>query len=226
MVVAFIDAHQDAFGVEPICRVLRQHDVATIAPSSYSAFKSRLPSRRSVRDEELLIEIRRVYADRTLGRGLDGAVKVWRQLHRENIPVARCTVERLMRRAGLRGVRRGRPFVTTKPDAAAARPPDLVKRNFHAERPNALWVVDFSYVPCWSGMTFTAFVSDVFSRRILGWRTATSMPTALPLDALEMALWIRARDGESVDGLIHHSDYAEPCVKPRNRGFACAGGVR
>ena len=103
-------------------------------------------------------------------------------------------------------MRRGRPFVTTKPDAAAARPPDLVKRNFHAERPNALWVVDFTYVPCWSGIRFTAFVSDVFSRRILGWRTATSMPTALPLDALEMALWIRARDGESVDGLIHHSD--------------------
>jgi putative transposase len=147
-----------------------------------------------------------VHADRKLGRGLYGAVKVWRQLHRENIPVARCTVERLMRRAGLRGARRGRQFVTTKPDAAAPRPPDLVKRNFHAERPNALWVVDFTYVPCWSGMRFTAFVSDVFSRRIVGWRTTSSMPTALPLDALEMALWIRARDGESIDGLIHHSD--------------------
>jgi len=206
VVVAFIDAHKDAFGVEPICRVLRQHDVAKIAPSTYYAVKSRQPSPRSVRDAELLIEIRRVHADRKLGRGLYGAVKVWRQLHRENIPVARCAVERLMRRAGLRGARRGRQFVTTKPDAAAPRPPDLVKRNFHAERPNALWVVDFTYVPCWSGMTFTAFVSDVFSRRIVGWRTATSMPTELPLDALEMALWIRARDGESIDGLIHHSD--------------------
>ena len=111
-----------------------------------------------------------------------------------------------MRRAGLRGVRRGRQFVTTKPDAAAVRPADLVNRDFHAARPNALWVVDFTYVPCWSGMRFTAFVSDVFSRRIVGWRTATSMPTELPLDALEMALWIRARDGESIDGLIHHSD--------------------
>lgn len=147
-----------------------------------------------------------MHADRKLGRGLYGAEKVWRQLQRENIAVARCTVERLMRQAGLRGVRRGRQFVTTKPDAAAARPPDLVGRNFHAERPNALWVVDFTYVPCWSGMAFTAFVSDVFSRRIVGWRTATSMPTELPLDALEMALWIRARDGKSVDGLIHHSD--------------------
>jgi putative transposase len=204
--VAFIDARKDVFGVEPICRVLRQHDVAKIAPSTYYACKSRRPSQRSLRDEELLIEIRRVHADRKLGRGLYGAVKMWRQLHRENIPVARCTVERLMRRAGLRGVRRGRPFVTTKPDAAAARPPDLVNRHFHADRPNALWVVDFTYVPCWSGMVFTAFVSDVFSRRIVGWRTAISMPTGLPLDALEMALWIRARDGESVDGLIHHSD--------------------
>ena len=206
MVVGFIDAHRDAFGVEPICRVLREHAVATIAPSTYYAARSRPPSPRSVRDEALLVEIRRVHTDRERGRGLYGALKVWRQLHRENIMVARCTVERLMRRAGLRGVRRGRPFVTTKPDPTAARPPDLVKRNFHAERPNALWVVDFTYVPCWSGMRFTAFVSDVFSRRIVGWRTAASMPTALPLDALEMALWIRARDGESVDGLVHHSD--------------------
>jgi len=206
VVVAFIDAHKDAFGVEPICRVLRQHDVAKIAPSTYYAFKSRPPSPRSIRDEELLIEIRRVHTDRKLGRGLYGAVKVWRQLRRENIAVARCTVERLMRRAGLRGVRRGRQFVTTKPDAAAPRPPDRVQRNFHTERPNALWVVDFTYVPCWSGMRFTAFVSDVFSRRIVGWRTTTSMPTELPLDALAMALWIRGRAGESVDGLIHHSD--------------------
>jgi putative transposase len=206
VVVAFVDAHKDTFGVEPICRVLRHHGVAKIAPSSYYAFKSRPPSPRSLRDAELLVEIRRVHADRALGRGLYGAQKVWRQLRREGIAVARCTVERLMRRAGLRGVRRGRQFVTTRPDAAATRPPDRVNRNFHAERPNALWVVDFTYVPCWSGMVFTAFVSDVFSRRIVGWRVATSMPTALPLDALEMALWIRARAGESVDGLIHHSD--------------------
>jgi putative transposase len=206
VVVTFLDAHKDAFGVEPICRVLRQHNVATIAPSTYYAARSRPPSTRSVRDEQLLVQIRRVHADRSLGRGLYGAVKVWRQLHRENIMVARCTVERLMRSAGLRGARRGRRFVTTRPDSAAARPPDRVHRNFSAERPNALWVVDFTYVPCWSGMRFTAFVSDVFSRRIVGWRTAATMPTELPLDALEMALWIRSRNGESVDGLIHHSD--------------------
>jgi putative transposase len=206
VVVAFIDAHKNLFGVEPICRVLRLHDVARIAPSTYYAAKSRPPSPRSLRDAELLVEIRRIHADRKRGRGLYGAVKMWRQLLRENITVARCTVERLMRQAGLRGVRRGRPFVTTKPDAAAVRPADLVKRHFQAERPNALWVVDFTYVPCWSGVKFTAFVSDVFSRRIVGWRTASSMPTELPLDALEMALWIRARAGESVAGLVHHSD--------------------
>jgi putative transposase len=206
VVVAFIDAHKNAFGVEPICRVLRLHGVARFAPSTYYAVKSRPPSPRSLRDAELLVEIRRIYADRKRGRGLYGVVKMWRQLLRENIAVARCTVERLMRQAGLRGVRRGRPFVTTKPDAAAVRPADLVKRHFQAERPNALWVVDFTYVPCWSGMKFTAFVSDVFSRRIVGWRTASSMPTELPLDALEMALWIRARAGESVAGLVHHSD--------------------
>jgi putative transposase len=168
--------------------------------------RSRPPSKRSLRDTELLVEIKRVYYDRRLGRGLYGAEKVWLQLRRENIRVARCTVERLMRNAGLRGVRRGKRFVTTRPDNTAARPADLVNRNFHAERPNVLWVVDFTYVPTWSGMAFTAFVSDVYSRRIVGWRTASSMPTELPLDALEMALWIRARAGQSVDGVIHHSD--------------------
>jgi len=111
-----------------------------------------------------------------------------------------------MRAAGLRGVRRGRQFVTTRSDPAAVRPPDLVKRDFTASRPNQLWVVDFTYVPTWAGMAFTAFVSDVFSRRVVGWRTCASMPTELPLDALEMALWTRTRAHESVDGLVHHSD--------------------
>ncbi|MQA17490.1 MAG: DDE-type integrase/transposase/recombinase [Pseudonocardiaceae bacterium] len=115
-----------------------------------------------------------------------------------------------MRAHELRGVVRGRRVVTTKADKAAVRPPDLVERDFTASRPNELWVVDYTYVPTWSGMTFTALVSDVFSRRIVGWRTATAMPTQLPLDALEMALWTRARAGQDVDGLVHHSDYAEP----------------
>jgi putative transposase len=203
--VAFIDDHKQRFGVEPICRVLTEHGVK-IAPSSYYAARSRPPSARAARDRVLLAEIVRVHSDPQLGRGLYGARKVWHQLRREGIEVPRCRVERLMRQAGLRGVRRGRPMITTKADRAAVRPPELVERDFTAIRPNQLWVVDFTYVPTWSGMAFTAFVSDVFSRRIVGWRTAPSMPTELPLDALEMALWARARAGEPVDGLVHHSD--------------------
>ncbi|WP_460985762.1 IS3 family transposase [Sinomonas halotolerans] len=205
VVVKFIDDHRGRFGVEPICRVLTEHGMP-IAPSGYYAFKKRPASARAVSDAELAVQIERVFWDRRLGRGLSGARKVWRLLHREGIPVARCTVERLMRQQGLRGVRRGRQFVTTRPDDTATRAPDHVKREFHAERPNELWVVDFTYVPTWSGMAFTAFVTDVFSRRIVGWRTMDRMPTDLPLDALEMALWIRDRAGEDVTGVIQHSD--------------------
>jgi putative transposase len=203
--VAFVEAHRHRFGVEPICRVLTEHDVK-IAPSTYYAHRSRPPSARAVRDGELLVEITRVHADREIGRGLYGARKVWHQLRREGIDVARCRVERLMRSAGLRGVVRGKRFITTRADAAATRPPDLVGRDFTACKPNALWLVDFTYVPTWSGTAFTAFVTDAFSRRIVGWRTAASMPTSLPLDALEMALWTRGCAGESVEGLVHHSD--------------------
>ncbi|GAB4100827.1 IS3 family transposase [Sinomonas halotolerans] len=205
MVVKFIDDHRGRFGVEPICCVLTEHGMP-IAPSGYYAFKKRPASARAVSDAELVVQIERVFWDRRLGRGLSGARKVWRLLHREGIPVARCTVERLMRQQGLRGVRRGRQFVTTRPDDIATRAPDHVKREFHAERPNELWVVDFTYVPTWSGMAFTAFVTDVFSRRIVGWRTMDRMPTDLPLDALEMALWVRDRAGEDVTGVIQHSD--------------------
>ena len=203
--MAFIEAHRERFGVEPICRVLTEHGCA-IAPSTYYAARRRAPSARAVRDAELLPEIVRVHGDPDIGRGLYGVRKVWHQLRREGRAVPRCQVERLMRAAGLQGARRGRRFVTTKPDLAAARPPDLVNRNFSAGRPNLLWLVDFTYVPTWSGVAFTAFVSDAFSRRIVGWRTAASMPTQLPLDALEMALWTRARVGEDVVGLVHHSD--------------------
>ena len=205
MVVQFIDDHRDRFGVEPICRVLTEHDVP-IAPSGYYAFKTRPASARAQRDAELVVEIERVFWDRKLGRGISGARKVWHLLKREGIVVARCTVERLMRRQGLRGVRRGKQFVTTRPGSAAPRPADHVRRCFHADRPNDPWVGDFTYVPTWSGMAFTAFVTDVYSRRIVGWRTTNRMPTELPLDALEMALWVRDRAGESVDGVIHHSD--------------------
>lgn len=205
MVVEFIDAHKDRFGVEPICTVLRAHGCG-IAPQTYYAIKSRPPSARAVRDEELKQLISDVFHDRLKGRGVAGARKVWHLLRRDGIEVARCTVERLMRELGLQGAVRGRKVITTRADESAARPPDLVERDFTAQRPNQLWVVDFTYVPTWSGMGFTAFVSDVFSRRIVGWRTAERMPTELPLDALEMALWVRQRAGQELDGLVHHSD--------------------
>ncbi len=202
---AFIDGHKQRFGVQPICEVLTEHGVK-IAPSTYYARCSRPPSARALRDAQLLPEIVRVHGDREIGRGLYGARKVWHQMRREGIRVPRCQVERLMRQAGLQGARRGRRVKTTRPDPGAVRPPDLVGRNFTATKPNELWIVDFTYVPTWSGMAFTAFVSDVFSRRIVGWRTASAMPTELPLDALEMALWTRARAGQDVDGVVHHSD--------------------
>jgi putative transposase len=147
-----------------------------------------------------------VFWDRDLGRGISGARKMWRLPHRQGIVVARCTVERLMRRQGLRGIRWGKQFITTRADEWATRPPDHVNRDFTACRPNQLWVVDFTYVPTWSGMAFTAPITDVFSRRIVCWRTANRMPTKLPLNALEMALWVRGRAGENVVGVTHHSD--------------------
>jgi putative transposase len=226
VVVAFIDEHRDRFGVEPICRVLSGHGVQ-IAPSTYYAARGRAPSARARRDGQLTAEIRRVHADPNIGRGLYGARKVWHQLRREGIPVARCTVERLMRTAGLRGATRGgAKVVTTRPDPTAARVPDLVRRDFSASRPNQLWLVDFTYVPTWSGMAFTAFVADAFSQRIVGWRTASSMPTQLPLDALEMALWTRARAGAEVTGVVHHSDAGSQYTSIRytNR-LADAGAV-
>ena len=212
----FIDDHADRFGVEPICRVLVAHGVQ-IAPSTYYAAKTRPASVRATRDGQLAAEIVRVFHHRDLGRGLAGARKVWRLLKRQGAeerfgPIARCTVERLMRGEGLQGVRRQHKTVrTTVPDPSVPRPADLVGRDFHADAPNRLWIVDFTYVPTWSGMAFTAFVTDVCSRRIVGWRTASRMPTELPLDALEMALWTRAREGLTdehgrLNGLIHHSD--------------------
>ena len=203
--MAFIDEHRSRFGVEPICRVLTEHG-CRIAPSGYYAARNRHDSARSVRDREVVALIEEAFWDRNRGRGISGPRKVWRLLNRDGVEVARCTVERLMRAQGLRGTRRGKQFVTTRPDAAAARPPDHVQRNFRAERPNELWVVDFTYVPTWGGMAFTAFVTDVFSRRIVGWRTMSKMPTDLPLDALEMALWVRERAGHNVAGVIQHSD--------------------
>jgi len=153
-----------------------------------------------VRDQGLLPEIERVWVE---NRCVYGPRKVWRQLHREDIPVARCTVERLMRRKGLRGVVRGRRYkVTTVVDEAAERPSDLVQRNFKATRPNQLWVADITYVATWKGFVYVAFVTDVFSRRIVGWRVSNSLRSDLALDALEQA--VHARPAR--EGLIHHSD--------------------
>jgi putative transposase len=177
-----------------------------IATSTYYAVKQRQrePSARALRDAELLVEIQRVYAR---SRGLYGARKVWLQLRREGILAARCTIERLMRKHGLEGVRRGRRRRTTIPDGQASRPLDLVDRDFTAEAPNRLWVADFTYVMTWSGVVYVAFVIDAFSRRIVGWKADTSMKTSLVLDALEMALWSRDRDGIALAaGMVHHTD--------------------
>jgi putative transposase len=192
--IAYIDANKDRFGVEPICRVL------PIAPSTYHAARRRPPSARRRRDQQLKVEIRRIHANNF---GVYGARKVWRQLHREGIAVARCTVERLMRELGLEGVRRGKPRRTTTADAAAARPADLVERDFSASRPNQLWVADLTYVATWSGFVYVALVIDAFSRFIVGWQASRSLRTDLALDALEMAIWARRGD---LEGLVHHSD--------------------
>ena len=196
--VSFIDAHRAEYGVEPICTQL------PIAPSTYYECKSRerdstrLPA-RARRDIALAGEIQRVYDENFR---VYGAYKVWRQLNREQMTVARCTVERLMRSMGLQGVVRGRSCRTTISDDAADRPADLVNRQFKATRPNQLWVADITFVATWTGFVYVAFVIDVYSRRIVGWRVANSLRTDLVLDALEQALHSRT----GTQGLIHHSD--------------------
>ena len=198
--VDFIDEYRSEYGVEPICAVL------PIAPSTYYAHRARRldPDRRCARakrDEVLRVEIRRVFEE-SFG-GVYGVKKVWRQLRREGVAVARCTVGRLMRDMGLRGAVRGRAFkVTTVSDESMARPADLVKRDFVATRPNQLWVADITYVATWVGFAYVAFVIDVFSRAIVGWRVSRSLRSDLALDALEQALHQRSPNA----GLVHHSD--------------------
>jgi putative transposase len=195
-VVRFIGAHRGRWGVEPICRVLQ------FAPSTYYAATSRRPSARRLRDEELKAAIRRVWEEHFRVYGAD---KVWAQLKREERRVARCTVERLMRGLGLRGVLRGKRGVrTTVADTVAARPADLVRRRFRAEAPNELWVADLTYVPTYAGWVYAAFISDVYSRFVVGWQVSQSLRAELALDALEMALWRRQRRLRT--GLVHHSD--------------------
>jgi transposase InsO family protein len=217
--VTFIDDHRATYGVEPICRVL------PIAPSTYYEQKARQadPTRlpvRAQRDSGLRPAIERVWRE---NRRLYGAKKVWKQLNREHIPVARCTVARLMGELGLRGVVRGRrakPQMLV-PESVAERPHDLVRRNFHATRPNELWVADFTYVATWRGFVYVAFVIDVFSRRIVGWRAASSPRTDLALDALEQALY----DREIEEPLVHHSDRGAPHLSIRYTERLAEAGI-
>ena len=219
---AFVDENRDEFGVEPICAEL------PIAPSTYYEHKRRErdPDRRSARsrrDGELRAEIRRVWESNF---GVYGARKVWRQLQREGIEVARCTVERLMRLEGLVGVVRGETKRTTIPDEDAARPADLVGRSFRADAPNRLWVADITYVPTWSGFAYAAFVIDAFSRFIVGWRVSSSLRTDLALDALEQALWARRPERSDPDRrLIHHSDAGSQYLSIRYSTRLAEAGV-
>ena len=182
--IAFIDDHREAYGVEPICKVL------PIAPSTYHAHVARRadPAKRSARakrDAALKPEIRRVFDDNFR---VYGVRKVWRQLRRENHDVARCTVERLMRDMDLQGAIRGKPVRTTVSDKAAPCPLDHVNRQFRAPRPNVLWVSDFTYVATWAGFVYVAFVIDAYARRIVGWRVSRTAHASFVLDALEQAL--------------------------------------
>ena len=197
---AFIDEHRGAYGVEPICKVL------PIAPSTYHAHAARKadPSRvsaRAKRDAVLRPEIERVWRENFQ---VYGARKVWLQLGREAVAVARCTVERLMNQMGLAGTVRGKAVKTTVSDRASPCPLDRVNRQFRAPRPNVLWVSDFTYVSTWQGFAYVAFIIDVFARRIVGWRVSRTAQAGFVLDALEQAL--HQRRPLRQDGLVHHSD--------------------
>jgi putative transposase len=193
--VSFISAQRERWGIEPICHTLE------IAPSTYYAAISRPVSARRQRDEQLKIEIARVYRNNF---GVYGIEKVWHQLKREGVEVGRDRVARLMDDMELAGVVRGKRKRTTVPSEVSPRPADLVERNFTAAAPNHLWVADLTYVSTWSGFCYVAFVIDVFSRFIVGWRVSNSLHAELALDALEMAIWKRQR--QDLTGLVHHSD--------------------
>jgi putative transposase len=217
--IAFIDDHRGVYGVEPICRVL------PIAPSTYHAHVAKRAdpeklSARAKRDTALQPEIARVFAENF---EVYGVRKVWRQMVRERFDVARCTVERLMRRMGLAGVIRGRPVRTTVQDKAAPCPLDHVNRVFHAPAPNVLWVSDFTYVSTWTGFVYVAFVIDVYARRIVGWRVSRTAHASFVLDALEQAL--HERRPVSKGGLVHHSDRGSQYVSIRYTERLAEAGI-
>ncbi|WP_368648170.1 IS3 family transposase [Castellaniella ginsengisoli] len=216
---AYIDQHRGLYGVEPICKVLQ------VAPSAYRRYAARcrnpeLRSLRAKRDEQLMVNIQRVWEQNFR---VYGARKVWKQLNREGVMVARCTVERLMRHLGIEGIRRGKRVRTTIPDSAAACPRDLVKRRFEADRPNRLWVADFTYVSTWQGWLYVAFVIDAYAKRIVGWRASSSMTTDFVLDALEQAVYDR-RPTQS-DRLVHHSDRGSQYVSIRYSDRLSEAGI-
>ncbi|MGH3122604.1 MAG: IS3 family transposase [Streptosporangiaceae bacterium] len=211
----FISECKECFGVEPVCRVLTQ-DGWQIAPGTYYAAIKRPPSARALKDAEILAEIRRM---RTGYEEVYGARKTWLELNRRGFPVARCTVERVMRRNGMRGARRGRTIRTTIPGKGPGheRAADLLKRDFTAPAPNRRRVADFTHVATLAGTVCVAFVVDIFSRMITGWAAARHKRAKLVLDALDMALWHRARAGRRPGpGLVHHSDAGPPST-PRSR---------
>lgn len=216
---AFIDDHRDAYGVEPICRVL------PIAPSTYHEHAARRADRarrpeRTRRDEALKEEVRRVFDENF---GVYGVRKVWRQMKREGFEIARCTVTRLMRQMGLKGVVRGKSIRTTIRDSSAPCPLDRVKRVFKAPQPNMLWVSDFTYVATWSGFVYVAFVIDAFARRIIGWRVSRSIRADFVLDALEQAL--HQRQPFAGSGLVHHSDRGSQYVSIRYTERLAEAGI-
>ena len=218
MIKAFVDEHRDQFGVEPICSVLQ------FAPSAYRRHAARqrdpsLISQRAQRDAELKPQIQRVWDSNMQVYGAD---KVWKQLNREGVRVARCTIERVMGSMGLHGVTRGKVVRTTVPDANAPCPLDRVNRHFKADRPNQLWVSDFTYVSTWQGWLYVAFVIDVYARRIVGWRVSKSMHTDFVLDALEQALYARQPDRDS---LVHHSDRGSQYVSIRYTERLAEAGI-
>jgi len=213
--IALIDEYRTKWGVEPICRVL------PIAPSTYYAAKKDPPSARSVRDEELKVDIIRVFKQNF---SVYGADKIWTQLRREGTQVARCTVERLMKNLGIKGAVRGKKHFTTIPDDTSARPADLVDRVFSAPAPNRLWVADLTYVRTWSGFVYVAFIIDVYARMIVGWQASRSLKADLALDALEQAIWSRKEKG--LHELVHHSDRGVQYLSIRyTERIAEAGGV-
>lgn len=217
--MGIVEEHRARFGVEPICRALQ------VAPSSMwrelaRRRDPRLRPQRQKLDAALVPEIERVW---TGNLRVYGVRKVWKQLHREGRAVARCTVARLMRANGWRGAMRGKRVRTTVPDAKAACPLDRVNRAFRAERPNQLWVSDFTYVWTWQGHVYVAFVIDVFARRIVGWRASRSMITDFVLDALEQALY--ARQPERDGSLVHHSDRGSQYVSIRYSERLAEAGI-